>query len=96
MARWTSHKCNKCDFSFTGSGKPDALMMGPTLPVICKGCNNIYDRIVEVIPKEILDLSCGECGSDEFTQWNYEKKKCPECKEGTIEEDKGGFVIMAD
>ena len=25
MARWTTHKCNNCDYSFVGSGKPDAL-----------------------------------------------------------------------
>ena len=34
MARWISHKCNTCDFSFTGSGKPDALMRGRTVPVV--------------------------------------------------------------
>lgn len=96
MARWTSHKCNNCDFYFIGSGKPSALMRGPTLPVVCNNCNNIYDRIVEVVSKETLDLSCEECGSDEYTHWDYEKKKCPECKEGTIEEDREGVVIMAD
>ena len=47
MAIWRTHKCNGCEYSFVGSGKPDALMMGPTIPVVCSKCNEIYDRIIE-------------------------------------------------
>ncbi len=32
MASLKTHNCNKCDYSFVGSGKPDALMRGPTIP----------------------------------------------------------------
>ena len=28
MASWETHKCDSCEYSFVGSGKPDALMMG--------------------------------------------------------------------
>ena len=44
MATWKTHKCNSCDYFFTGSGKPDALFKGYTLPVVCSKCNEIYDR----------------------------------------------------
>ena len=46
MATLKTHNCNKCDYSFIGSGKPDALMRGPTIPVVCLKCNEIYDRII--------------------------------------------------
>ena len=44
MARWKTFNCN---YSFKGSGKPDALMKGRTIPVVCKTFISIYDRIVE-------------------------------------------------
>ena len=47
MEQWISHKFKNCDFSFTRSGKLDALMRGRTIPVVCKTFISIYDRIVE-------------------------------------------------
>ena len=46
MAELKTHNCNKFNYSFVGSGKPDALMRGPTIPVVCIKCNEIYDRII--------------------------------------------------
>ena len=37
-------------------------MMGPTIPVVCSKCNEIYDRIIES-PIDKLNYSCEECGS---------------------------------
>ena len=96
MASWRTHKCNGCEYSFVGSGKPDALMMGPTIPVVCSKCNEIYDRIIESPIDKKLNYSCEECGSKKYTEWDYKKKKCPHCKNGIIEESKGGQQVMAD
>jgi len=35
MATWVTHECDSCDYSFLGSGKPDALMRGTTIPAVC-------------------------------------------------------------
>ena len=94
MARWISNKCNNCDFSFTGSGKPDALMRGRTIPVVCKTCKSIYDRIIEPWTDEPL-FGCKACGAKDYTEWDYEKKRCPKCADGVIGEE-GGIITMAD
>ena len=96
MATWKTHKCDSCHYSFVGSGKPDALMMGDTLPVVCTKCNEIYDRLVHSPIGKKLDEQCEECGSKKYTEWNYESKKCPKCKDGIIGESEGGVLIMAD
>lgn len=95
MARWISHKCNKCDFSFTGSGKPDALMRGKTISVVCNSCKSIYDRIIEPCTDEPL-LGCKTCGDNDYTEWDYQKKSCPKCDDGVIGEEEGGTITMAD
>ena len=95
MARWTSHKCNKCDFSFTGSGKPDALMRGRTIPVVCNSCKSIYDRIIETWTDE-PPLGCKTCEARDYTEWDYEKKSCSKCVDGVIGEEEGGTITMAD
>ena len=79
-----------------GSGKPDALMMGPTIPVVCSGCNIIYDRITQSYTGADLDMFCEDCESKEFTSWDYKSKKCPQCKDGIIGESGEGMVILAD
>lgn len=98
MAKWTIHKCNKCDFSFNGSGKPDALMRGKTIPVVCKSCKTIYDRIVEPWTDEVLMFGCKICGAVDYTKWDYEKKKCPKCKQGIINKEERGTrtITLAD
>lgn len=96
MARWISHKCNNCNYSFHGSGIPDALKRGPTHPVVCKGCNKIYDRIVGSDTEENPDLSCEDCGSDEFTKWDYKARKCPRCEEGLMDIADSGMITQAD
>ena len=96
MATLKTHNCNTCDYFFVGSGKPDALMRGPTIPVICSGCNVIYDRITHSPIGAELDRSCEECDSEEYTEWDYEAKKCPQCKDGIIGESDWGVLIMAD
>ena len=95
MARWISHKCNNCDFSFTGSGKPDALMRGKTIPVVCYCCKSIYDRIIEPWTDEPL-FGCKTCGDNDYTEWDYQKKSCPKCDDGVIVEEEGGTITMAD
>ena len=45
---------------------------------------------------EKLNEQCEECGSKKYSEWDYESKKCPQCKDGVIEEDDSDFVIMAD
>ena len=37
-----------------------------------------------------------ECGSKKYTEWDYESKKCPQCKDGIIDESDEGVLIMAD
>ena len=96
MATWKTHKCNSCDYFFTGSGKPDALMMGPTIPVVCSRCNIIYDRITQSNTGADLDMFCEDCESKEFTSWDYESKKCPQCKDGIMGESDEGTIILAD
>ena len=95
MARWILHKCNNCSFSFTGSGKPDALMRGKTIPVVCKNCNAIYDRIIEAWTDEPI-IGCKTCCANDFTEWDYQKKSCPKCVDGVIGEEEGGTITMAD
>ena len=95
MARWISHKCNNCGFSFTGSGKPDAHMRGKTIPVVCNSCSSIYDRIIEPWIDEPL-LGCKTCGDKDYTKWDYQKKSCPKCDDGVIGEEEGGTITMAD
>ena len=95
MARWISYKCNNCNFSFTGSGKPDALMRGKTIPVVCNSCNSIYDRIIEPWTDEPI-LWCKTCGAIDYTEWDYQKKSCPKCADGVIGEEEGGTITMAD
>ena len=63
MATWKTHKCNSCDYFFTGSGKPDALFKGYMLPVVCSRCNEIYDRIIHTPIGEKLNGKCEECDS---------------------------------
>ena len=63
--------------------------------MVCKSHNNIYDRIVEVISEELLDLSCQDYGSNEFTERDYEEK-CPKSFGGIIKEDEQGIIIIAD
>ena len=55
MASWRTHKCDSCDYSFVGSGKPDALFKGYTLPVVCSKCNEIYDRIVHSCRENLME-----------------------------------------
>ena len=95
MARWISHKCDNCDFSFNGSGKPDALMRGKTIPVVCNSCNSIYDRIIEPWTDE-PPFGCKTCSTNDYTEWDYEKKGCPKCVDGVIGEEEGGTITMAD
>ena len=45
---------------------------------------------------EKLNEQCEECGSKKYTEWDYESKKCPKCKDGIIGESEGGVLIMAD
>ena len=71
-------------------------MMGPTIPVVCSGCNVIYDRITHSPIRAELDRSCEECDSDEFIPWDYKAKKCPQCEDGIIGESDWGVSIMAD
>ena len=94
MARWISHKCNNCDFSFTGSEKPDALMRGKTILVVCNSCKSIYDRIIEPWTDEPI-LGCKTCGDNDYTEWDYQKKSCPKYTDGVIGEE-GGTITMAD
>ena len=96
MASLKTHNCNKCDYSFVGSGKPDALMRGPTIPVVCLKCSEIYDRIIHSPIGEKLKGKCEECGSKKYTEWNYKLKKCPQCEDGIIVESDWGVSIMAD
>ena len=96
MATWKTHKCDSCHYSFVGSGKPDALMMGPTIPVVCLKCNEIYDRIIHSPIGEQLNGKCEECGSKKYTEWDYKSKKCPQCKDGIIGESDEGMIILAD
>ncbi|MDA9833445.1 hypothetical protein PQZ51_01650 [Flavobacteriaceae bacterium] len=49
-----------------GSGKPDALMRGPTIPVVCLNCNEIYDRIIHSPSGEKLKGKCEECGTSVY------------------------------
>ena len=49
----------------------------------------------------VLGGSClgdlGICGgSNKYTEWDYESKKCPKCKDGIIGESDKGIVIMVD
>ena len=46
MARWISHKCNNCDFSFTGSGKLDALMRGEQSQWCVKPANQFMTELL--------------------------------------------------
>ena len=71
-------------------------MMGPTIPVVCLKCKEIYDRIIHSPIGEKLDGKCEGCGSKNYTEWDYELKKCPQCKHGTIEESDEVVLIMAD
>lgn len=34
--------------------------------------------------------------SKKHSEWDFEAKKCPQCKDGTIEESDEGVLIMAD
>ena len=43
-----------------------------------------------------LNEKCYECGSRKYTEWDYEAKKCPQCKDGIIGESDWGVLIMAD
>ena len=45
---------------------------------------------------EKLEGKCDECGSKKFTEWDYESKKCPQCKDGIIGESGEGMIILAD
>ena len=45
---------------------------------------------------EKLNGKCEECGSKKYTEWDYESKKCPKCKDGIIDESDEGMVVMAD
>ena len=96
MASLKTHNCNKCDYSFVGSGKPDALFKGYTLPVVCTKCNEIYDRIMQSPIGEKLKGKCYECGSKKYIEWDYKAKKCPQCEDGIIDESDEGVLIMAD
>jgi len=71
-------------------------MRGPTIPVVCLKCNEIYDRIIHSPIGEKLKGKCEECGSKKYTEWDYESKKCPQCKDGIISESDWGVSIMAD
>ena len=96
MASLKTYNCNKCDYSFVGSGKPDVLIRGPTIPVICLKCNEIYDRIIHSPIGEKLSGKCYECGSKKYIEWDYKVKKCPQCEDGIIDESDEGVLIMAD
>jgi len=96
MASWKTYNCNSCDYSFVGSGKPDALMRGPTIPVVWLKCNEIYDRIIHSPVGEKLKGKCEECGSKRYIEWDYKAKKCPQCEDGIIDESDEGVLIMAD
>ena len=96
MASLRTHNCNRCDYSFVGSGKPDALMRSPTTPVVCLKCNEIYDRIIHSPIGEKLKGKCYECGSKKYIEWDYKTKKCPQCEDGIIDESDEGVLIMVD
>ena len=85
-----------CHTTSVPVGKPDALMRGPTIPVVCLKCNEIYDRIIHSPIGEKLSGKCYECGSKKYIEWDYKVKKCPQCEDGIIGESDGGVLIMAD
>lgn len=95
MAIWILYKCNNCDFSFTGSGKPDAIMRGRTITVVCNSCKSVYDRIIEPWTDEPI-LGCKTCSINNYTEWDYQNKSCPKCADGVIREEEGGTITMAD
>ena len=94
MATRKTHKCDSCHFSFVGSGKPDALMRGKTIPVVCNSCNSIYDRIIDPWTDEPLP-GCKTCNANKYTEWDYQKRSCPKCVDGVVGEE-GGTITMAD
>jgi hypothetical protein len=96
MASWITFNCNNCDYSFVGSGKPDAVMMGPTIPVVCLKCKEIYDRTIHSPIGKKLNGKCDGCGSKKYKEWDYISKKCPKCTDGIIDESDEGVLIMAD
>ena len=66
------------------------------MKIICLKCKEIYDRIIHSPIGEKLDGMCDVCGSKKYTDWDYESKKCPKCKDGIIDESDEGVLIMAD
>ena len=55
-----------------------------------------FDRIIHSPIGEKLNGKCYECGNKKYTEWDYKAKKCPQCKDGIINESEGGVLIMAD
>ena len=70
-------------------------MRGKTIPMVCNCCNSIYDKIIESWTDESA-LGCKTCGANYYTEWDYEKKRCPKCIDRVIEEEKGGTITMTD
>ena len=71
-------------------------MMGNNIPLVYSGCNIIYDSITHSNTGADLDMFCEDCESKEFTLWDYELKKHPQCKDGIIGKSDEGMIILAD
>ena len=96
MATWYTHKCCNCDFSFHGSGKPDMLMSGYTMPVSCTKCFDISDLLINVINDSLDEFVCCTCENTLYRKWDFESKKCPVCNNGKMVIDEDGPISLAD
>jgi hypothetical protein len=98
MATWYTYCCNNCTYTVEMSGVPDVLFSGNTIPVVCKKCNGIYDRLTETkgIVVDLENQCCEECGCAEFKLWDYKTKKCTKCDKGKLTIDEDGIITMAD
>ena len=98
MAKLFPFECTVCDYEVQMSGKPDRLMLGPTIPVECLNCNTLYDQIQpdDIFTDRQETGVCPKCSSADFRPWDYRRKPCPKCKQGRMKVNPQGGILMAD
>jgi hypothetical protein len=96
MATVCTYKCSKCNYTAEVSGKPDVRFAGKTETVVCNKCHELYDELTEPLEPFDTNTGCENCSSKKYKIWDYKNKPCPKCKDGKMEKDENGVIMMVD
>jgi DNA-directed RNA polymerase subunit RPC12/RpoP len=102
MGRRYSFKCSSCKYEVVTSGGFGGGKIVATKTFVCSDCKILEDIIVKKFrnfdDSPVVDsiiIKCHECGGQNLTEWDTEKKPCPKCGK-KMKINPNGIVISWD